>query len=61
MKSAPRRCVLTVGEMRQLYGGRRNRQFPIEDGTVRIQINVDAAAQQQLRISSKLLSLSRRL
>jgi hypothetical protein len=50
--------VLTVGECDNFTAEGGIVNFRIEDGTVRIQINVDAAAQQQLRISSKLLSLA---
>jgi hypothetical protein len=50
--------VLTVGECDNFTAEGGVVNFRIEDGTVRIQINVDAAAQQQLHISSKLLSLA---
>jgi hypothetical protein len=50
--------VLTVGETPGFAkdGGVIN--FKLEDGKVRFEINVEAAAQERLRISSKLLSLA---
>jgi len=50
--------VLTVGETRGFTedGGVIN--FKLEDGKIRLEINVDAAGQEHLRISSKLLSLA---
>jgi hypothetical protein len=50
--------VLTVGESDNFTaeGGMVN--FRIEEGSVHLQINPDAAAQQRLHISSKLLSLA---
>jgi hypothetical protein len=50
--------VLTVGETPGFAkeGGVIN--FKLEDGKVRFEINVDAAAQERLHISSKLLSLA---
>jgi hypothetical protein len=50
--------VLTVGECDNFTAEGGIINFRIEEGSVRIQINVDAAAQQQLHISSKLLSLA---
>ena len=51
-------AVLTVGESENFTaeGGMIN--FRIEDGNVRLQINVNAAVQQQIHISSKLLGLA---
>jgi hypothetical protein len=51
-------AVLTVGESDNFTaeGGMVN--FRIEEGSVHLQINLDAAAQQRLHISSKLLSLA---
>ena len=50
--------ILTVGETEgfAVEGGIVN--FKLDDGKVRIQINVDAAEQAKLQISSKLLSLA---
>lgn len=50
--------ILTVGETPgfALDGGVIN--FKIENGRVRFEINVEAAAKQHLRLSSKLLSLA---
>jgi hypothetical protein len=50
--------VLTIGETANFAqeGGVVN--FKIEDGTVRLQINLQAARRQQLHISAKLLSLA---
>jgi hypothetical protein len=50
--------ILTVGEMEgfAVEGGIIN--FKLEGGRVRLEINVDAAEQSHLRISSKLLSLA---
>jgi hypothetical protein len=50
--------VLTVGESDNFTAEGGIVNFRIEDGTIRIQINVDAAAQHQIHISSKLLSLA---
>jgi hypothetical protein len=50
--------VLTVGECDNFTAEGGIVNFRIAEGSVRIQINVDAAAQQELRISSKLLSLA---
>jgi YfiR/HmsC-like len=50
--------VLTIGETANFAeeGGVVN--FKIEEGTVRLQINLEAARRQQLHISAKLLSLA---
>jgi hypothetical protein len=50
--------VLTVGEVDTFIkeGGVVN--FKLDDGKVRLQINVDAAAQRRLKISSKLLAIA---
>jgi hypothetical protein len=50
--------VLTVGECDNFTAEGGIVNFRIAEGAVRIQINVEAAAQQQLHISSKLLSLA---
>ena len=50
--------VLTVGESDNFTAEGGIINFRIEDGNVRLQINAEAAAQQQLHISSKLLSLA---
>lgn len=50
--------VLTVGEADGFANDGGVINFKIEDGKLRFEINVDAAAQEQLRISSKLLSLA---
>jgi len=53
------RCgVLTVGETPEFIASGGVINFRLEDGKVRFEINVDAAAQAQLRISSKLLGLA---
>jgi hypothetical protein len=53
------RSVLTVGELEGFaaQGGMIN--LKVEDGKVRFEINITAATEQQLQISSKLLSLAR--
>jgi hypothetical protein len=50
--------VLTVGETEgfAVQGGIVN--FKLEDGRVRLEINIEAAGQAKLRISSKVLSLA---
>jgi hypothetical protein len=50
--------VLTVGETEGFasQGGIVN--FKLEGGRVRLEINIDAAAQAKLRISSKVLNLA---
>jgi hypothetical protein len=50
--------ILTVGETPEFIANGGTVNFKLEDGKVRFQINVDAAGQEQLRISSKLLSLA---
>jgi hypothetical protein len=50
--------VLTVGETETFASEGGVVNFRIEAGSVRIQVNVDAAEQAKLRISSKLLSLA---
>jgi hypothetical protein len=50
--------ILTVGEMRGFIADGGVINFKLEDGKVRFEINADAAADQHLHISSKLLSLA---
>jgi uncharacterized protein DUF4154 len=50
--------VLTVGETETFASEGGVINFKIESGKVRLQVNVDAAEQAKLRISSKLLSLA---
>jgi hypothetical protein len=50
--------VLTVGETETFASEGGVINFKIEAGRVRLQVNVDAAEQAKLRISSKLLSLA---
>ncbi len=50
--------VLTVGETETFASEGGVINFRIEAGTVRLQVNLDAAEQAKLRISSKLLSLA---
>jgi hypothetical protein len=51
-------CVLTVGESAEFTASGGIISLILEDGKVRFQINVDAAAQEKIHISSKLLSLA---
>ena len=51
-------AVLTVGEMDNFASEGGIINFKINAGSVRLQINVEAARKQQLRISAKLLSLA---
>jgi hypothetical protein len=51
-------AVLTVGETENFASEGGMITFKIEAGSVRLQINVEAARKQQLRISAKLLSLA---
>lgn len=51
--------VLTVGESREFLPGGGIVNFMIEDGRVRFEINQDAAARANLKISSRLLRLAR--
>jgi hypothetical protein len=51
-------AVLTVGEMDNFAAEGGIINFKIDEGSVRLQINVEAARRQQLRISAKLLSLA---
>ena len=55
LKGAP---TLTVGESRGFAAEGGIVNFKLEDGKVRFEINLDAAEQAQIRISSKLLSLA---
>jgi hypothetical protein len=50
--------TLTVGESAEFIADGGVVNFKLENGKVRFQINVEAAGQAQLRISSKLLSLA---
>ena len=50
--------VLTVGETQGFTADGGVMNFKLEDGKVRFEIDVDAAAREHLRISSKLLSLA---
>jgi hypothetical protein len=50
--------VLTVGETQGFTADGGVINFKLEDGKVRFEINVDAAGQEHLHISSKLLSLA---
>src|SRR5216683_4298671 len=51
--------ILTVGETEGFAAEGGVVDFTLDEGRVRIEINVQAAEQQWLRISSKLLSLAR--
>jgi hypothetical protein len=51
-------AVLTVGETDNFASEGGIINFKIDAGTVRLQINVEAARKQQLHISAKLLSLA---
>jgi YfiR/HmsC-like len=51
--------VLAVGEGQGFTDDGGVINFKLEDGKVRFEINVEAAGQERLRISSKLLSLAR--
>ncbi len=50
--------ILTVGETPEFIANGGVVDFKLEDGRVRFEINLEAAEQEQLRISSKLLSLA---
>jgi hypothetical protein len=50
--------ILTVGETPEFIANGGMVNFKLQDGRVRFQINVELAEQEQLRISSKLLSLA---
>jgi hypothetical protein len=50
--------ILTVGETPEFIANGGVVSFKLEDGKVRFQINVEAADEEQLRISSKLLNLA---
>jgi hypothetical protein len=50
--------ILTVGETDNFAAAGGVVNFKIEAGTVRLQINIEAARRQQLHISAKLLSLA---
>jgi hypothetical protein len=51
--------VLTVGESDGFAAGGGMIGFKLEGGKVRLEVNLEAAEQSKLRISSKLLSLAR--
>lgn len=50
--------ILTVGESQGFTSDGGVINFKVEDGKVRFEINVDAAVQEHVHISSKLLSLA---
>ena len=50
--------ILTVGEAQDFAAEGGVINFKLEEGRIRLEINLDAAEQAQLRISSKLLSLA---
>jgi hypothetical protein len=50
--------ILTVGEAQDFAAEGGVINFKLEEGRIRLEINLDAAEQSQLRISSKLLSLA---
>jgi hypothetical protein len=50
--------ILTVGETPEFIANGGVVNFKLENGKVRFEINVEAAEQEQLRISSKLLNLA---
>jgi hypothetical protein len=50
--------ILTVGEAQGFAADGGVINFKLDDGRVRFEINIDAAEHEQLRISSKLLSLA---
>jgi hypothetical protein len=54
----PSTGILTVGESDNFNAEGGIVNFKIEAGTVRLQINVEAARRQQLHLSAKLLSLA---
>lgn len=51
--------VLTVGETQNFATGGGVINFKLEDGKVRLEVNLHAAERAKLRISSKLLSLAK--
>jgi hypothetical protein len=53
--------VLTVGETRDFIGEGGMIGFMVEDARVRFEVNLQAAKQMRLEISSKLLSLAKRV
>ena len=57
-KSLRELAVLTVGEEPQFTSEGGVISFKVEDGKIRFEINVEAAAQGHLHISSKLLNLA---
>jgi hypothetical protein len=50
--------VLTVGETQGFLGDGGVVNFKVEEGKVRFEINMEAAGQERLHISSKLLRLA---
>ena len=59
MESIRGTSVLTIGEMPQFNQSGGMIKFVIQDNKVRFEINAGAAGQARLRISSKLLALSK--
>jgi len=51
-------AILTVGEAQDFASNGGVINFKLENGRVRLEVNLDAAEQARLRISSKLLSLA---
>jgi hypothetical protein len=60
MESIRGTSVLTIGEMPQFNQSGGMIRFVIQNNKVRFEINAAAAVQSRLRISSKLLALSKR-
>ena len=58
-KSLRGACVLTVGEMAEFAARGGMIQFSLEEKQVRLEINLEAASEADIRISSRLLVLAR--
>jgi hypothetical protein len=59
IQAAGTSAVLTVGESEQFLTAGGAIRFFMEDGKVRFEVNLDAANQAKLKLSSKLLKLAR--
>jgi hypothetical protein len=59
MESIKGTSILTIGEMPQFNQSAGMIRFVIQNNKVRFEINAAAAGQARLRISSKLLALSK--
>jgi hypothetical protein len=61
LQSVEGRCILTVGETRDFLGAGGMVSFLLQDEGLQFEVNLAAANQAHLRVSSRLLVLARRV